>query len=161
MSATLHNKHCNRNKKQAQISAMKRMLTMWKVGRKHNDQLGDHCRNVNRSQWESELCLKVEAVKMEKKQWWYESHYEEELTMNQQSKAWRKGEAEESSSFSFRCQKDVSITHEDVKYEGRRNLSDTKMDLGWHGSVCGYSLSWIQESFAPVTKNYFCVWNGK
>lgn len=49
---------------------------------------------------------------MEKKQWWYESHYEEELTMNQQSEGWGKGEAEESSSFSFRCLKDVSITHE-------------------------------------------------
>lgn len=67
---------------------------------------------------------------MEKKQWRYESHYEEELTMNQQSEGWGKGEAEESSSFSFRCLKDVSITHEDVKYKGRRNLSDTNMDLG-------------------------------
>lgn len=63
---------------------------------------------------------------MEKKQWWYESHYEEELTMNQQSKAWRKGEAEESSSFSFRCQKDVSITHEDVKYEAGETFQTQK-----------------------------------
>ena len=50
--------------------------------------------------------------------------------MNQQSEGWGKGEAEESSSFSFRCLKDVSITHEDVKYERRRNLSETNMDLG-------------------------------
>ena len=30
-------KHCNRRKKHAQISAMKRMLIMWKADRKHND----------------------------------------------------------------------------------------------------------------------------